>query len=113
MPIEVREVSGRKDLKRFIFLPEKIHRDHASWIPPIYMDEWSYFDPKKNRSYAMSEAALAIAWRDGKPVGRIMGIIPTRLNESAGTRTARFSQLDCFEDKDAFDAISVLKKLTG
>jgi len=40
MGIEIREVQGRKDLRRFIYLPERIHRNHPTWVPPIYVAEW-------------------------------------------------------------------------
>ncbi len=105
MAIEIREVVSRKDLKTFIYLPEKIHAGHANWVHPIYMDDWKYFNPKKNKAFAYCDAVLLLAWRDGRPVGRAMGIINKRYNEHRNEKTARFGYFDVYEDREAFRAI--------
>ncbi len=105
MPIEIREVLSRKDLKTFIYLPEKIHAGHANWVHPIYMDDWKYFDPKKNKAFGYCDTVLLLAYRDGRPAGRAMGIINHRYNEHRNEKTARFGYLDVYEDREAFRAI--------
>jgi hypothetical protein len=105
MAIEIKEVSSRQDLKEFIFLPEKVHHDHANWVPPIYQDEWRYFDPKRNRSFTYSDAVLVIARRDGRTVGRNMGIINRRVLEKTGEKHGRFGFIECFEDQEACHAL--------
>ena len=60
--IEVREVKGKSELKQFIHLPAKIHRNHTNWVPPIYLDDWEYFNPKKNKSFNYSDTILLLAW---------------------------------------------------
>ncbi len=105
MAIEIREVVSRKDLKTFIYLPEKIHAGHANWVHPIYMDDWKYFNPKKNKAFAYCDTVLFLAWRDGRPVGRAMGIINKRYNEHRNEKTARFGYFDVYEDREAFRAI--------
>ncbi|HAK00533.1 MAG TPA: hypothetical protein DCM62_10965 [Bacteroidales bacterium] len=98
MDIEVRALQGRKDMKTFIYLPEKIHQGHQGWIPPLYMDEWSFFDEKKNKSFAFSNTILALAWMGDKPVGRIMGIISHKYNQLRGEKKARFFAIECYQD---------------
>ena len=107
MPIDIREVSrgSRKDLKTFIYLPEKIHAGHKNWVHPLYMDEWKFFDPKKNKAFGYCDTILLLAFRDGRPVGRAMGIINHRYNEHRNERTARFGYLDTYEDKEAFRSL--------
>ena len=105
MPIEIREVFSRKDLKTFIYLPEKIHAGHENWVHPIYMDDWKYFDKKKNKAFGYCDTILLLAWKDGRPVGRAMGIINHRFNEHRNEKTARFGYLDIYEDKEALHAI--------
>jgi hypothetical protein len=100
MAIELREVQGRRDLKTFIHLPEKIHKDQANWVPPLYMDEWKYFDRKKNKAFAYCPAILLLAWRDGRPVGRAMGIINSRFNDYRNVKLARFGYLETWEDPE-------------
>jgi hypothetical protein len=105
MPIEIREALSKKDLKTFIYLPEKIHAGHENWVHPLYMDEWKFFDPKKNKAFGYCDTILLLAFRDGRPVGRAMGIVNHRYNEHRNERTARFGYLDTYEDKEAFRSI--------
>ncbi|MEC5394371.1 hypothetical protein [Bergeyella sp. RCAD1439] len=105
MSIEIREVKSRKDLHTFVYLPEKIHRRHASWIPPLYMDERRFFDKSKNPAFQHNATLLLLAYRDGNPVGRIMGLIPKEYNEAKHQKTARFSYFECNEDREVFNAL--------
>ncbi len=100
MSVEIKVVTGKRELKKFIFLPEKIHQDHTGWVPPIYSQEWHYLDPRKNKAFSYSDCVLALAFRNGKAVGRIMGIINRRCNEYKYERNARFGYLECPEDQN-------------
>ncbi len=105
MSVKLIEVKTRSQLKKFIYLPEKLHRDHPNWVPPIYMDEWSYFDPKKNKAFSYSDAILLLAEKDGETVGRIMGIINRRYNEVRNEKTARFGYLESIKDQEVVRAL--------
>lgn len=105
MALEIREVKNRKDLKTFIYLPEKIHADQKNWVHPIYIDEWNYFNPKKNKAFTYCDTILLLAFRDEKPVGRIMGIINSRYNEQRNEKTARFAYLETWEDGEVVHAL--------
>lgn len=99
MDITVREVKSRKDRRIFIYLPEKIHADHENWVHPIYMDEWTYFSPKKNKAFSYCDTILLLAYKGKDLMGRIMGIINRRHNEYSGMKTARFGYLETWEDE--------------
>ncbi len=105
MKITIREVKSRKDRKIFIYLPEKIHVNHENWVHPIYMDEWTYFNPKKNKAFDYCDAILLLAYREKEPVGRIMGIINNRHNDYSGVKTARFGYLETWENKEVIRAL--------
>lgn len=105
MDIVIREVQNRKDLKEFIFLPEKIHRNHKTWVPPIYVDEWKYFDAKHNRSFSYCDVTKLLATKDGQPVGRIMGVINRKFNEIRAQKIARFGYLETWEDEEVVHAL--------
>jgi hypothetical protein len=100
MPIDSREVKSKKELKTFIYLPEKIHAGHANWVHPVYLDEWKYFDPRKNKAFSYCETILLLAFKDGRAVGRVMGIINSRYNEYRNEKTARFGFLETYEDAE-------------
>jgi len=99
MDVTVREVKTRRDLKTFIYLPEKIHTGHKNWVHPIYMDEWKYFDVKKNKSFAYCKTVLLLAFKEGEAAGRVMGIINDRYNEYKNENTVRFGYLETPEDE--------------
>lgn len=102
----IRKLDGtRKDLAAFINLPYKIHKHHKQWLPPIWEDEWKVFDPKKNAAFNHCETIQLLAEKQGKPVGRIMGIINRTYNEIQNERSARFCFMECFDDKPVFDAM--------
>jgi GNAT superfamily N-acetyltransferase len=105
MEVTLRPVRNKRDLRTYIFLPEKIHAGHANWMPPLYMDEWAYYDPEKNKAFSYCDTLLLLAYRGDKPVGRIMGIIHHPHNEQEGLKTVRFAHFDCFEDEEAARAL--------
>ena len=45
------------------------------------------------------DAVLYLAWKDGRPVGRIMGIINRKFNEHRKENIARFACLETAEDR--------------
>ena len=105
MDIEIREVKTRKDLKTFIYLPEKIHANHPNWVHPIYMDEWKYFNAKKNEAFSYCDTIILLAFRGEEAVGRIMGIINSRYNEHKNEKTVRFGYLETGEDEEVIRAL--------
>jgi hypothetical protein len=105
MAVEIREVVGRTELKTFIYLPREIHAGHPTWVPPLWGDERRYFDRTRNRAFTYSDTILLLAWRDERPVGRVMGIVNRRFNEHREERTARFGYLDTHEDPEVLRAL--------
>jgi ribosomal protein S18 acetylase RimI-like enzyme len=101
----IKEVITKKDRRDFIYLPSKVHKHEPEWLPPIYMDEWELYDKKKNKSYNYADALLLLAYRDGKPVGRIMGIINNRYNTINNENHGRFCFMECYDDKEVFHAL--------
>lgn len=105
MEIQIQEVKSAKDLKTFIFLPEKIHQGHSNWLHPLYIDEKAFFNPDKNPQFKENETVLFLAFKNQKPVGRIMGLIPREFNQLNQVHTARFSYLECYEDEAVFNGL--------
>jgi len=105
MSIQIKEVQSKRDLKKFIFLPEEIHHRHENWVPPLYMDEWDFYNPARNSAFRHSNTILLLAFRDNKPVGRIMGIINNKYNKTHSETHARFFNLECHEDPETASAL--------
>ncbi|MEK7718758.1 MAG: hypothetical protein AAB347_04000 [Bacteroidota bacterium] len=105
MTITIRKVENKKDLRLFIHLPAEIHKDHSNWVPPLYMDEWEYFNPKKNLLFAHCEHLLLLAFKGDKCVGRCMGLISKDYNKSHNENHVRFSNLETYNDPEVFNAL--------
>ena len=107
MSLEIKEVDNKELLKQFIYLPAKIHQTHTNWVPPVYMDEWTYFNPRKNKAFAYSSTVMYLAFRNGRPVGRIMGIINHKYNEAHREKDGRFCFLEAYDEYDVAEALLV------
>jgi len=105
MSLQINEVRSGIDLKRFIYLPGKLHAGHAGWVPPLYSNERNYFKPARNRALTYSGYIMFMAYLNGKPAGRIMGIINNRCNEYRNERNARFGCFECRDNQDAAHAL--------
>ncbi len=103
--VEIREVTTRKDRKTFASFHEKMYRDVPQAIPDIISDELNNFNPKKNPAYAYCSAKQFLAYKDGKCVGRIAGIISHAANQKWDTRRIRFSRVDFIDDKEVSAAL--------
>jgi GNAT superfamily N-acetyltransferase len=71
---EIRTVQHRRDLKRFIELPFRLHRHDPHWVPPLLISEWERFDPRKNPFYRHARVQPFLALRGDEVVGRIAAI---------------------------------------
>ncbi len=105
MTVQIKEVASKKDIRQFIYLPEKIHKNHPNWVYPLYVDEKQYYNPKKNKSFTHCDTKLILAYKDNKVVGRVMGIINRKYNESHQEFNARFFNLECYNDAEVAGAL--------
>ena len=96
----IQEVDTKEKLRKFIDLPAAIHKNHPNWVPPIYMDEWAFFDPGKNKSFQSCDTIMLLACRAGEVVGRIMGIIHRKYNEQHHENHARFAFFETWNDQE-------------
>jgi ribosomal protein S18 acetylase RimI-like enzyme len=104
-PILVQEVKSKKDLKAFIHLPAAIHQNHTNWVPPIYLDDWEFFNPNKNKSFDSCDTILLLAYQAKKVVGRIMGIIHHKYNERHNENRARFAFFETWNNEEVATAL--------
>ncbi len=103
--IEIKEVKSRKDLKLFSTYPLKLYKDCPYYVPSLRADEMGTFNPKKNFSLDTCECKGFLAYKDGELVGRIVGLINHKYNETSGGKYIRFSRLECIDDLEVFKAL--------
>ena len=103
--LTIREVKTHDDLRDFIHLPAKLHENHESWTPPLFLDEWNIFDPEKNPAFVHCSATRLLAIRNNEVVGRVIGIIHHDYNKLHDENNARFSFLEVPDDYSVFNAL--------
>jgi GNAT superfamily N-acetyltransferase len=101
----VTPVRTRGELRRFVRIPFALYKDHPHWVPPLILDRMAFFDLRKNPFYETAEVALFIAWRDGRPVGRIAACVNHDYNEFHDEKTGTFGFFECTRDFEAANAL--------
>jgi GNAT superfamily N-acetyltransferase len=85
-------------VRRFIRLPWAIYRDQPLWTPPLVSERKRHLDRKRNAFFDHAEAEYFVAYRDGRPVGRISAHVDHRLNEYQGVRWGLFGFFEAEND---------------
>jgi len=104
--VEVREVSGRADLERFLKLPWRIYANDAMWVPPLLSDLRKTLDPSRGHPFHdHAEVALFLARRGRDVVGRIAAIVNRAHNEFHGDKLGFFGLFESDDDQGVADAL--------
>ncbi len=103
--LDVRPVSGRADLAAFIDLPNRLYRGRPGYVPPLAVERDETLNPKKNAYYRHADGRYWLAFRDGRPVGRISAQIDRLHLERHGDDAGHFGLLDAEDDQAVFDAL--------
>ncbi len=72
--IEVKAADDRKRFRDFLHLPYRIYDGDPNWVAPLLRDVKTAFNTKKHPFHQHSEVQPFVAYRDGRPVGRIAAI---------------------------------------
>jgi len=105
MSIEIKEVLTNSELSKFIRFPYTLYKNNAYWVPSLDLDEKRTLTKTKNPAFEFCEARYWMAYKDGKIVGRIAGIINHRANESWNENRIRFGWIDFIDDYDVSKAL--------
>lgn len=117
MSINVREVTTKKDLKKWIEFPNSLYKDNEYYVPFLANDEMQTFLPDKNPACAFCETKLFLAYIEDKIVGRIAGLINHAYNKKWNKNAIRFTRFDFIDDyevsKALFDTVVAWSKENG
>jgi GNAT superfamily N-acetyltransferase len=103
--LTIRPVRSRRERKRFVKVPFRLHRDRPQWVAPLIFERMQFLDPKKNPWFDHAEAELFVAERDGEPVGRISAHVDHRWDEYQGGSDAMFGFFESTEDPEVARAL--------
>lgn len=103
--IEIKEVTTKDDLKRFVQFYYDLYRGNDCAVPFLYSDEMATLRSDKNPSFECCEAKYFLAFKDGKVVGRVAAIINRRANERWNCHQVRFGWFDFIDDFEVSTAL--------
>lgn len=105
MAVVIKEVTGKKELKKFVKFNIELYKGNPYHVPGLIEEEMMTLDRKRNPAFELGEAIYFLAYRDGKIVGRIAGMINHRSNEVWNQKSARFGFVDFIDDDEVVDAL--------
>ena len=105
MAVEVRPVQSRRDLRRFIELPYRLHSSREQWTPPLRIERRIFLSPRFNAFFKNGEAQLFLARRDGRVVGRVSAQIDHAFNRYHRNRWGMFGFVEVEDDEAVFRAL--------
>lgn len=105
MAVEIGAVSGAGDLKAFIDLPFRVHRNSPQWVPPLKLERRLFLNRRLNAFFSHGEAEYFLARRDGRVVGRISAQVNHAFNDYQGKNWGWFGFLEFEDDAEVLQAL--------
>lgn len=103
--ISIRPVDTQADMKTFIRLPNAIYADDPNYVSPLEFELSARLNAEKNPGLKGNARQLWIAYKDGRPAGRISALVNkahlVRHQDGAG----HFGFFECIDDKDVASAL--------
>lgn len=107
MSVEIRQIApGKRELLPFVHFPiDALYSDNPYYVPALVTDEVDTLRPDRNPAFEFCDSVYFMAYVDGKPVGRIAGIINKVVNERKGMKELRFGFVDFIDSDEVVDAL--------
>jgi hypothetical protein len=103
--VEVKPVQDRHGFSDFLRAPHRVYRADPLWVPPLTLERKLHFS-HRNPYFEHARARYFVAYREGKPVGRISAQIDDLCQQGEDPHLGHFG---CLEAVDA----ETLSALTG
>lgn len=104
--IEIKQIEPTKEnLAKFTQFQIDLYDGNPYYVPPLISDDVATLLPEENPAFDFCESAYFMAYRDGKPVGRIAAIINRQVNEKSKSKDARFGFIDFIDDPEVSAAL--------
>lgn len=98
-------VDGERDMADFLHLPWQIQADDPYWVPPVLSEQKRVLDQRKGPFFEFGKARYFLAFRDGRPAGRISAHVNRRYEELHDKETGFFGFFECVDDRRVAGAL--------
>ena len=105
MAIQLKTVETKSDWAAFIDFPWSIYGKDPNWVPPLKIAVRDLLDVTKNPFFKHAYMHPLLAYKDGKCVGRIIGVIDENHNKFHKEKTGFFGFFECINDQDVANAL--------
>ena len=105
MSVIIKEITTRSGIKQFIKFAHKHYKDNPYYVPTLVLEEMDTLNPKKNPAFEFCDHVYYMAYKNGKAVGRIVGMINHRANETWKQNHARFGWIEFTDDSEVSEAL--------
>lgn len=95
---EIRAVTNKTDLDKFIRLPWKIYKDNPHWVPPLIKDVKFKLNREKHPFFEFARMELFIAENENEIVGRVAAIVNERHIEFHNEKLGFFGMFESVDD---------------
>src|SRR5574344_2649327 len=103
--IEIKRVTDRRGLDAFIQFHYDLYQGNQYAVSNLYQGELDTLKKDRNAAFEFCEAEYFLAYREGKVVGRIAGIINNRANGKWNRKSVRFGWIDFIDDIEVSTAL--------
>ncbi len=103
--IHVEPVRTSKDFKLYRDFPRSVYKGDPNWVPPLNLDFKEKLDKSKNPFFEHADRELFLARREGRVVGRVLGIVDDNHNSFHGEKVVFFGQYESFNEAEVTKAL--------
>jgi hypothetical protein len=100
-------VADKRGKHDFLLAAFAAHAGDPHWVPPLFLERYEHLDPRKNPYFAHATVQLFVAYKDGKPVGRISAQDDALRLATHNDNCGMFGFLDAIDDPAVFRALTV------
>jgi hypothetical protein len=101
MTVTLSRVESAADRRRFVDFAWEVYRDDPAWVPPLKSEVLGLITPGKNPWFEHARAALWLARRDGKVVGRVSAQVDELVLEQMGAGTGQWGMFEALDGEAA------------
>ncbi len=105
MALEIKPVRTRKDKKLFIDLEWQLNKNLPNWVSPLRMEREKVLNTKKNPFFEHAEIEMFIAYKNGRPAGRIAAILNENYNSFQKDNSGFWGFFECLNDQETANGL--------
>lgn len=103
--VTVKMIETDQDLRDFISFPYKLYRNNPYYVPQLKTDQTTVLSKDQNPAFEHCVSQYWLAYRKGRVVGRIAGIINYGFIDKWNKKCARFGWFDFEDDEEVVQSL--------